>query len=871
MAASHPVHCYCRWLRNPVGYPCVVWEHGRRVDPLGVRLKTQLVDGLSTVLDRKTRLGGVRKMIFTPSERKMAPGHSHPRAAALRADASVFLSKLATALGRRRYDVSIAARERRGLATGPRQLRSAKDLLSDSSQASLFDSDFVTMVDTDYYMSEGELSAYAGHDIGIYSLRPDNLAGRNEESSWSYTTADTITEEVAGGAQYTHKVWDWGGDMTVLGRGWSTYVYDIVQFPVGPARTVTALVLARVISLPLFVAQWLYPDVASLRPRRMVVEQQGRFLVGSFGPPTSQRVCVKAANSPGTSSVSISPDTYQALGTAARIPNTDRKIASLELLPSAVERLTKAMGEDLSTAGCYLLSDMFSTAYKAHNLVNYQSCGKLLLEDGKPTAVLAAVPLFTPGCAPTSSHNNEARAVKARVEDVANSTPFTPELRAYGLEFSERVVTRPHRGVPWSIEELRESQTRPTQRARRLQEEKYVADGRTTLTTSSFQKTETYPKISDPRLINQVSTDHTNRLCSFAGAFKEVLGARHNKHWNMVGKNPTAIARSLHNLQAATGSRLAGGDYSRMDGRTSVAYRQSVLEPSMLRFFHPKYHTELIGLLRKEEKATTWTKGYGVHAKMAGANLSGSGLTTILNTLDSSFNEYAARRQRGESPEDAFRHLGCYFGDDSAVADDVFDATTAVASSCGMKLEREEVPGGSSPGYVVFLSRVYPDIRTSQSSHPCITRCFGKICVVMAPPGSDTTVIRAKLRLKTEGMLLANSHVPVLREYTRALNRVYQLDAGNGATAVYEELKKTDSSYRTRQMEGPYPFVPGDEELLLVSVATSMGITPEEASLTMNRLDSAVTEQDLSNSFQHEASATVPSWARWVPTCPVAI
>jgi len=870
MAAHHP-NSFWAWLRSAKQAPREAWAGGRVADPVGVRLKTQLVDFLSTTTNRKLRLGTVRNMVFAHNERKMASGHSHPRAAALRSDASVFMSQVAVELRERRYDISVSARERGGLATGPRQHRNVKDLLSDSAQATLTSSDMVTMVDTDYYLSMEELSNYAGHDMAMYSLRPDGIAGTTEESSWGFTSADEVTEEVAGGATYTHKVWDWGQDLVVLGRGRNTYVYDVVSFPVGPARAVTVLLLARTVHMPLRWFKWLYPETGKYEPRRVSVEQVGTYLVGCFGRPAGKMVSLRPSGMLGVSPVTISPDAYRALGIAAKIPNTDKKVAGTELLPSAAERICKAMGEVVTTAGCYTLSDFFTTSYRPHQLVNYQSHGKFKLETGKASVALAAVPLAGRGCGPTSSHNNEERAVNQRVVATHNNAPFSSDLSAYAKEFSEHVITRPHKGVPWSIEELRDSQDRPTQRARRLKEEVFTADERVSLTTTSFQKRESYPKVGDPRLINQVPTDHTNRLCSYAGAIKSALAGRVNKHWYMVGKTPTAIAYSLRNLQRASGSQLIGGDYSRMDGRTSVAYRQNVLEPTMLRYFDPKYHDELRSLLAKEESARTVTRGHGIRVKMGGANLSGSGVTTILNTLDAAFNEYAARRRLGSSPDEAFKRLGCYFGDDSAVAADAFVPTQAVASECGMKLEKEEVPSNAGPGHVVFLSRVYPDIRTSLASHPCIVRALRKACTVQVPLGAEGKILASKLRLKVEGLLTTDAHVPVLSQYAKALKRVYNLEGKSEQGGAWEDAKSKDSSYRARTSAGPYPYEAGDAELLVASVATELGINIEECQQLMRKLDDATNESDLVSCSLSDQELALPEWASWVPTDPVAI
>lgn len=793
----------------------------------------------------------------------MAPGHSHAVAAAARADASKFLSHVAAELGKRRYDVSVSSRELKGLAVGSRQYRTAKDLLSDAVHEGLCEKDFVTMVDTDYYMSEKELSRYAGHDIGLYALRPDGLAGTTPDSAWSFVGPDRVVEEVAGGAIYSHRVWDWGKDLVVLRKGCSTYFYDPVRFEVAPGRVVVVLLLARRIGLPGFVVERLIDGVAACYPTRMEVQAQGSFLVGTFGPPNARRVQVLAAGVLGESPVSVSPDTFRALTIAAVIPNTDRKVAGFELLPAAVERIVRNAGEKVGPSGCYVLSRYFTTAYKPWQMVNYQSREGYALEDGQCSTRLAAVPLAGAGCGPTASANNEARAVKARVTDVANRAEFSPELVRYAEEFAEAVIKDGGKGVPLEMAELREQQDRPTQRARRVQEEQHLPDRGTGLATSSFQKRETYAKAGDPRLINQVPTDHTNRLCAYAAAIKPALK---KCRWYAVGKTPLQLALAIRGLQRSVGEQLAGGDYSRMDGRTSVSYRRNVLEPVYKRFFAAEFHEEITELLRKEETATTSTKRFKVRAKMGGANLSGSGVTTDLNTLDAAFNEYAARRRSGQTPAAAYAALGLYFGDDSLVAPGVFEGVAQVAAETGMKLEKEPVPEDAGPGYAVFLARVYPDIRTSLASHPDVVRNLRKLCTVQAGPDAPGEHVQKLLRLKVDAALITDSHVPVVAAYARAIKRVYHLDALKGGAAAWGNAIAESADYQRKKEMGPYPYQPGDEELLLPSVAKGLGLTVEEAKLLEQRLEAATSEADLARLRTEVQTPGVPDWAIAVPT-----
>ena len=245
--------------------------------------------------------------------------------------------------------------------------------------------------------------------------------------------------------------------------------------------------------------------------------------------------------------------------------------------------------------------------------------------------------------------------------------------------------------------------------------------------------------------------------------------------------------------------------------------------------------------------------------------MSGSGVTTDLNTLDAAFNEYAARRRLGEEPRQAFNKLGFYFGDDSLVDPKVFEEVAAVAKENGMVLTREAVPQEAGPGYAVFLSRVYPDIRTSLASHPCMVRNLRKLCTVMAGIDAPDKAVKVKLRLKAEAALITDSHVPVLSAYARALKRVYGLDVV-APEKVWESAMAQDADYRRKKETGPYPFKPCDEQLLTQSVAWDLGISEAETQRLVSRLNAAVTEADLAAVASDGSSGDLPEWARWVPT-----
>lgn len=749
---------------------------------------------------------------------------------------------------------------------GERQYRTTKDLFVPSRVGELRKGDLVSMVDNCYYLSAGDIARYAGHDMAMFCLQPDALAGQTANSTWGFETPDTVVELVKGGAVYRHRVWDWRRDAIVISRGFKTFLYDVTPFRITQDRYVVVLTLANTVWLPLWLLAWLIKDIRSHVLRPMQIVQQGKYHIASFGTGTAQRIHVRDFSRPGNTPVVVRPDTFSALTIAASIPNTDKKVAKTELLPAEAFRILKQMGEQHSGHEGHILSDYFTRHYQAKQLVNYQAEGAEVWEDGKPIAALAAVPLVGHGAAPCASSNNEARAVAERVVNIRNTLCFAADMPGYGDEFAGLIVPDAHKGVPWDMAELRAKQNKPAQRDRRIGEEKFVPN-QGGLRTSSFQKNEVYAKVGDPRLINQVPTDHTNGLCRYSGAIKDYLKAGPARRFYMVGKTPVQVGLGLRGLFRAKG-KLVGGDYSRMDGRTSVDCRRHVLNKVYRRYFAPEYHGELMPLLEKEERAMTRTKGFGHRAEMSGANISGSGVTTDLNTLDAAFMEYTARRRRGESPETAFGNLGAYFGDDSLVQEEVFSEVSSVATSVGMKMTREDEPEDAVPGRAVFLSRVYVDLESTMASHPVVERALKKLCMVSCSPAATEAQRLGLLAMKVEGILAADPQVPVIADYARALARVYKLESEEIVRArKAHERSKTAEALQYKLLNGPFPVKPDDIPLLEASVARELGCGVAELKLLQSRLARAESEEDLvacARPLGAQAPA-LPDWARWVP------
>lgn len=845
-----------------VGGCAVLGNNTQTFGPMVV-VRTWLLQRCSTFSNRKDRLFAARKLTFTSCVAKTSMrAHTHPGNAQLRADASKFIDKIGNVIGGRRYDVSISSREAGRGTVGARLMRTPKDLLSDDKHDMLRTGDMVSMIDTDCHMSLEELNSYAGHDIAMYTLRPGGLSGKGPESSWRFISPTTVQEDVSGGASYCHEVWDWGKDMVVLSKGCKTVVYDPISYPVGEGREVVLLLKARTIWLPLLLVNFLVPGIKDCMVARMGVEQHGKYLLGVFGKPGNRKVELLNSSLPDIDKISLPTTHWSALQIMSRAVNPDSKKA--ELRPSDVERYLNGVKMSIGASGCYHVSDYFTGHHRALRAICYQSMGALETEVGEVNSYTIAPGPVAPAMSPVNSENNNDRALTERLVKVANTKAFPEDIIGYAAEFAQLVVPKSDEGktVPLSTSEVASRQNAPSQRQRREKDKAHLALKAKVLPIQAFMKHEAGPSVSDPRSINQVPVDQTCRLSRFMLASASFLKQR-CKRWYAPGKNNKEMGRSLQNLVKKQGKQV-GGDYSRMDGRTSVAYREHVFEPIVKRMFAEEYQEELKELLERERVAKIrMRKGRG-KATTTGSNLSGSPATTQLNTLNAAFNEYAARRRAGQTPREAYEALGLYFGDDSVFAQPLAAAVTEVSNELGMKMTIEDEPEGSPPGRVVFLSRVYPDVLTTIHSYPCMVRALAKMQVTTNDMGKTEKGRQIMRVLKGTASQMVNGHVPIIGPYSRVLQgsgpEVSEADKAK-ACAMDRDLNWQLTS-RAKQPE--VTLSSAELDLFTASIARDLSIPPEEVRRLDALMRSCKDVASLSQITLAGGDAKLPEWAVWV-------
>jgi hypothetical protein len=459
------------------------------------------------------------------------------------------------------------------------------------------------------------------------------------------------------------------------------------------------------------------------------------------------------------------------------------------------------------------------------------------------------------------------------MSEVQNSTPFPEDIKSYAAEFVNLVVREHSAGksVPISKEEVAERQARPSQVARRAAEAPHTELKTNSLMAKGFMKKEPGAKASDPRVVNTVPTDQTTRLSKYCYAANYHFKTRCSR-WYCPGKSPTSLAASVRGAFNSSMKRgegkLVGGDYSRMDGRISEHHRTQVYEPIMMRLFAKEHHEELSELLKRERKVKVSMRT-GAKTTSVGANISGSPCTTGLNTTNAAFIEYVARRRMGETPADAYDHLGLYFGDDSLFSEHIQAKTLEAAAETGMVMTIEEEPVGSPAGRCVFLSRVYPDIATTLHSYPCMVRALSKLVTATVHKGSKSVDLGIYRKLKGQAAAMIDGHVPVLGPFARLLEGSHtRVDA-----KAEKRIVQNDRELRYRLSTTPQKteLSPSEHDLFVSSIGRDLSIPPEQVSWLHNGMLAAKSLSDIRHLKLVGYEVKLPEWATWIDSTSLPI
>jgi hypothetical protein len=688
--------------------------------------------------------------------------HTHPEAASTRTWANNVLRQVLTMAGLIPYSVSMSTKDMRDGLSGSRYYYTAKDFAMPVRSDKLGSKHAYMLIDVDYYVDMPRL--LDGHAAVIYTFSPLTPGGRTTNGTYSITD-DTVTEKINGGAEYTHKLWDYDHDCIIVDHWGYSVVYLVEQ-----RRTVDhnrKLVVFSPIA-KIYGFGWLVPG-ARLK-RRDISHGQANYMRYQQ-QEGKETILYHAMSFAGASESAVVDDRSfetilhrMSLAKAPQISDVERILNQLNIGDSKYHAAMASILIALWKSDPTLFKQyrrIQTCGFETDDAFTYQTLGPLVTEDGTPSMRQVGPAYLEDGYAPARSYNNDNACVNGRIVSIANTVrSYPPFMLQCFQEFVRKVVPDEIVGIgaPVSADEVEAQQLKPRQKAK-IEQNRPWAFG-VPFVVKAFQKAEAYAKITDPRNISTVPTDHNVRLSSFTYAIAKLMK---QQHWYAFGKHPREFTEELRR-KAATAAICIPSDISRLDGSCGSIHSQLV-QSIFARYFADEYRSEAIELLEREHNAKGITK-YHVKYNTGQTTISGSPVTSIRNTLINAFHCYYALRMVNPLPSDAYDKLGLYGGDDGCTFDIDPSKLEASFKKAGLTMKAELVPRGHP---VKFLGRVYIDLWTTDESCCDVPRQIRKIGLSATPATVPNALV---LRRRALGYLTTDPNTPFITPWAKAVLRL---------------------------------------------------------------------------------------------------
>ena len=689
----------------------------RYKSPIGASLTTKIVKK-SLTAGKLSSSAQRQVFVETPLvQSRITQNHTHGESARDRNAGSHTAALVARSLGLQPYYVQKSLSDVRKGRDGDRSYHWAKDVAVPSEDFH-FDclEQAAVLVDVDHYIDMPLLLAQHPGTYLISTFQPTAAAKSEGEFTYRFNENGEVEYEVSGGALYTHKVWDYRGD-TFLVEDVGFIKKTVVSYHIDRKRLNDHHTLIMLTQIGRFELPSAVPTSTVLEGARLkrlepvfgghvvldVVTQEGR----------SRSVAVLGQHTSVTLPKSQF-DAVHAVAVVAKVPITPAMVAS-NIAPSDPAGLPT---ERLPPGHAAIISSYLRAGVPRYPPVVFPPSEALLpiyfaKHDYDAPVPLKAFgsPLIGPCYSYSQSIAGDDRCISGRVEqfierdEPEGELPIPPSLAGYMAEFAEFCIPVAHRGHPVGHDEVRERQSKPSQRS--ILETQSVSGDNTKDVVRAFVKKETAVKPSDPRNISQMprKLDYATVMYAFHD------GVMTEQEWYAFGVTPAECAQRVCDiLKDAEHSVLADG--SRFDGH--VKRRARILERIlMLRFFASEHHDLVnetmdaqIGLPGVTTEGRRYASGYG--------RGSGSQETSDFNSVLTAFIDYCAWRNttvNGEkcSPQTAWAKLGVYGGDDSLAGAVDPAALKRSSEMMGQKYEIVVINRGSIG--VEFLNRRFgPDV-----------------------------------------------------------------------------------------------------------------------------------------------------------------
>jgi hypothetical protein len=730
------------------------------------------------------------------------PNHTHPKSAAERNSISLFANQLGIETGLKPYFLQMSRADQKAGYDGKFRYYWAKDTLVNPRDDPVLPKHFFVAVDDDYHMNMPAV-LLAGKPTLVYTIAPESCAGETLDGRFRFVDNE-IDMRVDGGAHFKHALWDYNGDvLTTIGFDFDTINFSeaicrlfLLQGYVSFIKTVVYSVERRNVSehrqvillTPISITRGYSAVHAALLATRFLnrlkplvgdyhvirsMASDARISIARNGSWNAATVSLKTFDMLREISTRSSKVKLQAASIMSHLPDGPEKAAASQTLATYFQETT------YNQNGAYVYP-------VCQGVSRFQFNSKTYEPDVQPGVVPFMSCLIGPSPAPDMCYANDVQTVHGRITSIA-----VPDMRITRFiascinDFVEEYVpdSMAYTLFPVDYEDVFVKQARPSQ-VTILNVADTVGEAYRRF-VASFQKKESYQKVTDPRNISTIVGKDKAGYSRFMYVFTESVLKQ--IVWYAFGKWNDEIAQRIADI-CVTSNTLFLGDLSRMDGRENNIMRL-LMKAMMLRAFHPSVHEELVKFCDSQTFLAAVTR-FGVWYNTLQSRASGSPETAPWNTPQNGFISYVAKRGEMDSEGRFLKHRdaitalnekGMYAGDDSCQGDLSKEAYVSAARMLGHVADGEVLERGSRG--VNFLARVYsPDVWNGRTDTMCdIKRTLWKFHVCANLPKHVSPL--SKLKEKALSAIVNDANTPLLGEFvTKSVEMIY-LNPSEGDTA----------------------------------------------------------------------------------------
>lgn len=726
--------------------------------------------------------------------------HSHPIAAADRNSVRAMLNQYSVLSGQPMHYISMSTGEAED-KIGDKYYYFPKDMLTKPRFDKIPNNGTVAFVDVDYYV---DMPNFLGQrDCLIYTTDPLSLGGKTANGAFSFTN-DQYTLMVNGGAKYSHGLWDYDSDIIFQKKWYGGNLYTVEIQRLNDHRSLVFINYRRTLYTPL---AWLAFPNQSLSRKRVsdglgFNHQKQLTLEGEIIHHFSREGCFfdVTMNDKDLNNLLV------------------RTGYSKNPQLSDVERLFRSSNTSDALSSASLMYDYIMKSRKLSKTVVsmgfedcYQALKPLVTEDGKPMTRRLLDPILDVGVAPVKSLNNDTACIEGRVNRVKNQVDSYPSFYYTVMaEYLEHLIPEPNILAPWGFDQQSAKFCNKTQQKLIEKAENYMYYD-SPFAVQSFQKAETYGKITDPRNISTLPMGHNFRLGQFSYVLSQFVFKE--QAWYAFGKHPKFIAERVVKV-ASKCSRIVPSDISKYDGSRGRIYHDLDMATAR-RAFKTEYVEEIAQLINKERKVRGYT-ALGCDYEAEFNTLSGSSKTTWGNTNGNAFTVYLSLRLSGQSEQEAWDNLGVYGGDDGLTGDIDENQLNATFAKLGI-LAKSETILNSQP--VPFLGRVYVNPWVNGHSFIDVTRQLPKLHITTAPKTVEDYVCLSR---KALGYLTTDGNTPLITQWSQSIETIL------GTVYISEadfQLTKKDVNYWSK-FEYPFePITDSERQVALSWISTQLDVS----------------------------------------------